>query len=97
MNEEQENIEHFNTKIDQSIEVLTQLYASAEAEHLINPDKIKRDDMIAKILQAFGSAMLNALAKDGVARMVTEPPCVLALAAVVYLHKHPEARKDFKL
>ena len=97
MNEEQSNINALNVKIDRSIDVLTQCYASAEAAHLINPDKLGRDDMIAMVLKTFGEALIACLAKEGLAGMVVEPPCVLALAAVVYLHKHPEAREDFKL
>lgn len=97
MTEEQNNIKAFNARIDQAIEVLTQCYASAEAAHLINPDKLGRDDMIALILKTFGEGLMSRLAKDGMAGMVSEPPCALALAAIVYLHKHPEAREDFKL
>lgn len=97
MSEEQNNIKAFNAKIDRSIEILTQCYASAEAAHLINPDKLGHDDIIALILERFGGALVSSLAEGGVARMVVEPPCVLALAAVVYLNKHPEAREDFKL
>ena len=97
MNEEQSHINALNAKIDLSIEVLTQCYVSAEAAHLINPDKLGLDDMMALILKTFGEALVSSLAKEGAARMVVEPPCVLALAAVVYLHKHPEAREDFKL
>ena len=97
MNEEQSNINAFNAKIDQSIDALTQCYASAEAVHLVNPDKLGRDDMIALILKTFGEALVSSLVKEGLTGMAVEPPCVLALAAVVYLHKHPEAREDFKL
>ena len=97
MNEEQSNINAFNAKIDQSIDALTQCYASAEAAHLINPDKLGQDDMIAMMLKTFGEVLVSRLAKEGLAGMVVEPPCVLALAAVAYLRKHTEAREDFKL
>ena len=97
MTEEQSNIDALNVKIDRSIDVLTHSYASAEAAHLINPEKIKRDDMLAMILKTYGEASVAHLANDGMAGMVTEPPFMLALAAIVYLNKHPDAREDFKL
>lgn len=97
MTEEQNNINALNANIDRSIDVLTHSYESAEATHLINPDKVGRDDMIAMILKAWGEVAMSRLANDGLAGMVAEPPYFLALAAVVYLHKHPEAREDFKL
>lgn len=97
MNEEQSNINAFNAKIDKSIDILTQCYASAEAAHLINPDRLGKNNIIAMMLKAFGEGLISRLSNDGLAGMVVEPPCVLALAAVVYLHKHPEAREDFKL
>lgn len=97
MSETQDNVKAFNARVDQCVEILTQCYMSAEAAHLINPDKLEKDDMIALILRSFAEALMSRLAKDGLAGMAAEPPCILALAAVAYLRKHPEAREDFKL